>query len=108
MPNIDIQDGGMLLCDTWKLFPVDDRNWELCELRVTADNAKSRKNGTVGELRWQRCGRFYSYNTIEEALLYVADNLLKAKAHGRHMELQDAIHEYRAIADSLRQAVSAR
>ena len=101
----EVPEGGIILAPDWKLVPLDERNWELCHRYATeARGARPASNGPV----WHRCGRFYSYNTIGEALLYVADNLLKAKAHGRHMELQDAIHEYRAIAESLRQAVSAR
>ena len=100
--------GEIMLAPDWKLVPVDARNWELWCLRDVKSTPVTRSNGTVGETRWMPCGRYYSYNTIEEALLYVADNLLKAKCHGRHMELQDALREYRAIADSLRQAVSAR
>ena len=88
-----VQTGGIILSAGWKLWPLDERNWELCKM---ADDGS-----------WKPFGRYYSYNTIEEALLYVADNLLKAKCHGRHMELQDALREYRSIADSLRQAVAA-
>lgn len=77
-----VQTGGIILSAGWKLWPLDERNWELCKM---ADDGS-----------WKPFGRYYSYNTIEEALLYVA------------VELQDALREYRAIADSLRQAVSAR
>ena len=100
----DEMTGGIMLAENWKLVPLDERNWELCELREHRDTHGRPKGG---ERTWHRCGRYYSYNTIEEALLYVADNLMKAKCHGRHMELQDALREYRAIADSLRQAVAA-
>ena len=98
--------GEVMLAPNWKLVPVDSRNWELCRLSTTQSTPVTRRNGTVGEVRWHRCGRYYSYNTVAEALLYVADELMKERAHGRHMELQDALREYREIADSLRQAVA--
>ena len=98
-----VPDNGILLSDGWKLVPVDERNWELCQLRPPRD---SHGNPTEGETRWFRCGRFYQYNTIDEAMLYVIDQLVKAKAWAQHMELGSALVEYRAIADSIRAAAS--
>jgi len=99
----DIQDIGILLANEWKLVPLDDRNWELCHLHV-AQPRGGREGGT--EPRWYRCGRFYQYNTVDEAMLYVADQLVKAKAWAQHMELGSALVEYRAIAESIRAAAS--
>lgn len=99
----DIQDVGILLADEWKLVPLDDRNWELCHLHV-AQPRGGREGGT--EPRWYRCGRFYSYNTVGEAMLYVIDQLMKDKAWAQHMELGSALAEYRAIAESVRAAAS--
>lgn len=105
MKNIDIQDGGIVLHDNWKLYPLDERNWELCELREVIDNAAARKAGTVGEMRWQRCGRYYSHNTIDCALLYVADQLMKDKCRDAAMELDVAAAEWKATVRELERAV---
>ena len=103
MPSKNVQDGGILLADDWKLYPLDERNWELCHLCPTKETPATKANGTAGVVRWQRCGRFYSYNTIDEAMLYVADQLMKDKAWAQHMELGSALVEYRAIAESIRE-----
>lgn len=68
--TVDIEDGGVMLTDDWKLWPLDDRNWELCHRYVSA--AVGRHDGGT-EPTWHRCGKFYSYNTVPEAMLYVAD-----------------------------------
>lgn len=96
MPSKNVQDGGILLADDWKLFPIDDANWELCHRYATTSG---RDEGIV---KWHRCGRFYSYGTLDEAALYVADQLMKQRAYARHMELGSALVEYREIADSIR------
>ena len=101
MASKDCQNGGIVFGD-WKLFPVDDRNWELCHRHAMADNARTRKAGTVGTLRWVRLGRYYSYNTFDLAVQYAADVELKAKAEERVMELQDALAAYRTIVDTLK------
>lgn len=105
MKNIDIQDGGIVLHDNWKLFPLDERNWELCELREVIDNAAARKAGTVGAMRWQRCGRYYSHNTIDCALLYVADQLMKDKCRDAAMELDAAVVEWRDVVREVERTV---
>lgn len=86
-----VQSGGIVFGE-WKLFPVDDRNWELCALR---DHA------------WRPLGRFYQFNTFDLALRYAADCELKAKAHDAVMSLEDAIGEYHAIVDALKADVLA-
>lgn len=95
----EVPDCGILLAEGWKLVPVDERNWELCEHRAPRD---SHGNPRDGEPRWFRCGRFYQYNTIDEALLYVADEMAKRKCWTRQMELGIALVEYRVIANSIR------
>ena len=80
----------------WKLFPVDARNWELCHRHA---NTRGDNKGVV---QWNRLGRFYQFNTFDLALQYAADCELKAKAHGRQMEIEDALHQYRAIVDALK------
>lgn len=96
--TIDIQTDGILLADDWKLFPVDSRNWELCHKYVS--KASGRHKAGTEEL-WHRCGRFYSYNTIGNAMAYVADELMKEKAHGKVMELRDAMTEWERIVSSM-------
>ena len=97
----NIQNGGVLLADTWKLVPVDGLNWELCELRETASTSRSRESGTNGVVKWHRCGRYYSYNTIGAALLYVADQLTKAKCYDESLALVRALDQWRATVDGL-------
>lgn len=89
------QDSGIVFGD-WKLFPVDDRNWELCH-RHEVTKGKNR-----GVVQWNRLGRYYSYNTFDLAVQYAADVELKAKAEERVMELQDALAAYRTIVDTLK------
>lgn len=105
MASKDCQDGGIILTDKWKLFPIDERNYELCELREVPDNATARKAGTVGTMRWQRCGRYYSSNTIDCALLYVADQLMKDKCRDSAMTLDVAAAEWKATVRELERAV---
>lgn len=76
-----VQDGGITL-GRWKLHPLDDCNWELCE----------RRNG-----KWCPLGRYYQHNTFHLAIQYAADCELKDECHGRVMELQDALGEYERI-----------
>ena len=76
--------GGIRFGD-WMLAPLDDRK----------------------EPQWHRLGRFYSFNTFHLAVQYAADVELKAKAHGRVMELEDALHEYGRIVESLKADVIA-
>ena len=105
MKNIDIQEGGIVLHENWKLFPVDSHNWELCERCEVLDNARSRDAGTVGTMRWRRCGRYYSHNTIDCALLYVADNLMKAKCRDAALTLDAAVAEWKATIRELERTV---
>lgn len=90
--------GGIRFGD-WMLAPLDDRNWELCHWHVA--KAVGRHAGGT-EPQWNRLGRFYSFNTFHLAVQYAADVELKAKAHGAVMELEDALHEYGRIVESLK------
>lgn len=87
----DCQEGGWPLVGGFKLFPVDARNWELCELG----------RGKDGSEKWLRRGRFYSYNTVGQALAYVADILLKRRATEGLEDFMAGVSEYRAIADAI-------
>lgn len=106
MPSKSCQEGGIVFGD-WKLMPLDDRNWELCHRHETADTTKARRNGTVGNVRWHRLGRYHQHNTVHLAIQYAADCALKEKAHGEQMSLQDALHEYAKIVDALKSDVLA-
>ena len=99
--NRNVEVGGILLTDVWKLLPVDDRNWELCHRHAVGDNVKARAAGTVGQMRWHRCGRYYSYNTVGEAIAYVADVEMKRKATATAMDLGAALAEWRAVMDGI-------
>jgi len=94
------QDSGIVFGD-WKLFPVDDRNWELCH-RHEVTKGKNR-----GVVQWNRLGRYYSYNTFDLAVQYAADVELKAKASEQAMELWDALETYRDIVADLKADVIA-
>lgn len=87
----NVQHGGIVF-GKWKLFPVDERNWELCERRDRA---------------WRPRGRFYQYGTFPLAIQYAADCALKDKAYGEQMELLDALHEYDRIVDGMKADVLA-
>lgn len=102
----DCQSNGIVFGD-WKLVPVDARNWELCHRHAVSNTPTARKAGTVGNVQWNRLGRFYQFNTFDLALQYAADEELKGKAYGRQMELQDALYEYRSIVDGMSAAVIA-
>ena len=91
----DATDNGITLTEEWKLVPVDSLNWELCHRHATT------RGKDVGVTKWHRCGRFYSAATIGHALVYVADQLMKEKAHGKAMELQSALATYERIAKEL-------
>ena len=99
----DIQDIGILLANEWKLIPLDERNWELCHLHV-AQPRGGREGGT--EPRWYRCGRFYQYNTVDEAMLYVIDQLMKDGCKDDALALASAMRQWQQLAESIRAAAS--
>jgi hypothetical protein len=103
MPSKNVQDGGILLADDWKLYPLDERNWELCHLCPTKETPATKANGTAGVVRWQRCGRFYSYNTIDEAMLYVIDALMKDGCKDDALALASAMRQWQQLAESVRE-----
>ena len=88
----DIQGAGILLAEHWKLFPTDARNWELCELT---------------DRGWMHRGRFYQYNTIDEAMLYVIDQLAKDGARDEMLALASAMEQWREGVESVREAARA-
>lgn len=98
-----VQDGGIMLADDWKLYPVDERNWELCHLYASeargARKASSRPT-------WHPCGRYYSYNTVPEAALYVIDQKAKERARQELLGLRAFLGEYARIVREVREAVA--
>ena len=94
------QEGGIVFGD-WKLFELDDRNWELCHRHETADTKTARVAGSVGKTQWHRLGRYYQHDTFGNALLYAADVELKAKCRDVAMQLTDAMREHERIVGEL-------
>lgn len=74
-----------------RLVPVDALNWELCHRHESA------RGKNAGRVQWNRLRRYYQYNTLANAIRYAADCELRDGAHGRAMELEDALHEYGRI-----------
>lgn len=94
--NKDIQRGGIVFGD-WKLMPLDERNWELCHRHATPDNARTRAAGSVGRVRWHRCGRYYQAGTFHLAIRYAADAELRAGCRDRAEGLSDALDRYERV-----------
>ena len=88
-----VQSGGILLAENWKLWPMDERNWELCTLAEGG--------------RWKPYGRYYQYNTIDEAMLYVIDQLAKDGARDEMLALASAMEQWREGVESVREAARA-
>ncbi|MBR1830429.1 MAG: hypothetical protein IJ781_13200 [Atopobiaceae bacterium] len=100
-----VPNNGILLADNWKLVPLDDRNWELCEFRHHQDRQGRPKTDT--EPCWHRCGRYYQYNTVDEAMLYVIDQLAKEGATDQMLALASALEQWREGVGRVREAASA-
>ncbi len=107
MPSKNVQDVGMLLADDWKLYPLDERNWELCHLCPTKETPATKANGTAGVVRWQRCGRYYQYNTIDQAMLYVLDVLAKQGATDQMLALASALRQWQDGVERIERAAMA-
>ena len=97
--------GGIEFGD-WRLVPVDSLNWELAHRRATLDNRVTRERGTAGKVRWYRLGKYYSWNTIDSALLYAADAELKAGCKDTAMTLRDAASKWEATLKDFRECIS--
>ncbi len=79
----------------WRLVPVDKLNWELCHWHVAT------RGKNVGTEQWNRLGRYYSYNTIDLALRYAADQEMCEKDGEAVRAIADALHEYETIMSAL-------
>lgn len=97
----DIQNIGIVF-GRWKLVPVDSLNWELCQWRTALD---THGNPTGNDERWYRCGRYYSYNTFGNVLLYAVDCEMKDECAEAVMELDAALDRYERIVEGLRDAM---
>lgn len=79
----------------WRLVPVDKLNWELCHWHVAT------RGKNVGTEQWNRLGRYYSYNTIDLALRYAADQEMREKDGEAVHNILDALNEYETITAAL-------
>ena len=79
----------------WRLVPVDALNWELCHRHVTS------RGKNAGESKWHRLGRYYSHNTIAQALRYAAGRELMAQREDEAMGIWEALREYERITQAL-------
>lgn len=66
---------------------------------ATVDCTGSRKAGTVGEVAWFPCGRYYSASTIPHALVYAADCEVRNMDEDAVYEIRDVLEAYRRIVD---------
>jgi hypothetical protein len=73
----------------WRLVPVDKLNWELCHWHAAT------RGKNEGVEQWNRLGRFYSWNTFGNALMFAADCELKERHGAEVAEIRDALAELR-------------
>jgi hypothetical protein len=86
---------GAIVFGNWKLVPRDKLNWELYHLR-----ASGRGFGD-GTARWASEGRFYSWNTFPNALMYAADREVKDGTAEAARDIRAALDEYDRITTAL-------
>jgi hypothetical protein len=100
-----VQDGGIVFGD-WKLFPLDDLNWELCRKREIT------RGSNAGKVEWRPCGKYYDCHTVGGAVRYAADAEMKELCQDSHIDLADAMDEHmrivKRLCDELRASVEAR
>lgn len=92
--NRDIQDIGITF-GNWKLVPLDSLNWELCHLHASS------RGKNEGVRQWHRLGRYYSWNTFPNALMYAADRELKDGTAEAARDIHAALAEYKRITEAL-------
>ena len=88
----DIQENGIVFGD-WKLFPVDSINWELCHRHEVS------RGKNAGTVKWVRLGRFYSWNTFKNALMYAADYELREGSRETATDIGGALNKYLDITE---------
>ncbi len=79
---------------SWRLVPVDARNWELLHFGTVTGRGANKGNEAP---RWRRLGRYYSQATLHLALEYAADCELKARRDGGVADIREALAELREI-----------
>ena len=79
---------------SWRLVPVDRRNWELMRFEQVTGRGASRAGDKP---RWRRLGRYYSQSTLPLALEYAADCELRERRDGEVAEIREALAELRDI-----------
>lgn len=79
----------------WRLVPVDRLNWEPCHWHAAT------RGKNEGVEQWNRLGRFYSWNTFGNALMFAADCELKDGTAEAARDIRAALAEYRAITGAL-------
>lgn len=75
----------------WRLVPVDKFNWELCHLHMAT------RGKNAGTEKWNRLGRYYSFNTIDMAFRFAADQEMREKDADAVRDIADALKEYESI-----------
>ena len=102
----DIQNIGIQFGERWKLVPLDDRNWELCHKHETGDTYTARSNGSVGEVKWHRLGKYYQHDTFGSALRFAADRELKESHAEVAADIMAALTEYERILQGFLEGLS--
>ena len=99
--------GGRMVIEfgDWQLRPYDKLNWQLWHRHPTVDCAGSRKAGTVGEVAWFPCGRYYSASTIPHALVYAADCEVRNMDEDAVYEIRDVLEAYKRIVDGFTESI---
>ena len=89
----------------WQLRPYDRLNWQLWHRHATPDRPATRKAGTVGEVAWFPCGRYYSASTVPQALVYAADTEVRNLDEDAVYEIRDALDCYKRIVDGFTESI---
>ena len=97
-----LQSAGVVF-GNWKLVPMDGENWELAHRHVSA------RGKNKGHVQWNRVGRYYQYDTIENALRYAADHEAMDGNSDEESAILEALTEYgritRELLDGVREAL---
>lgn len=88
-----VQENGIILTERWKLHRLDGLNWELCSRSGEGEH-------------WRPFGRYYSYNTFDNALRFVADRELGDECAREAMDVEKALDRYEAILGDMAERVA--
>ena len=89
----------------WQLRPCDKLNWQLWHRHRTADRTRARNAGTVGEVAWFPCGRYYSASTIPNALVFAADCEIRNMDEEAVYDIRDALQAYTSVVDGFTDSI---